>query len=399
MLRGFDHRLGHLRAHDAAGEARRRPLGVDDGTHTQSLIDIDHRPLLLLPGPVEPGVQCSLVMSAHNSAPVDLDRLITHIDTRGWPRPAAARAAKGMLDAEKRGDRRFCPLAVPFRPQGRADQGPARRSGGAGGRGADHPDRRCGRGHRGRDRRLRVPRGRAGHEHGAADRAAGASADRHGGHHGQPLLRLLDAGDPHGGGRDPAGCGRGVRVRGRRIDDPGADRRLQLPAEPSPRGGVSPGLHEHGRDRGERGQPVPDHPGRSGGVRRPEPRQGGRCPGRGQVRRRDRADQAQRRGDRAGRLHSPRHQQGGVGGPEAGVRRARHGDRGHLLAADRWRGRGAGVHRGLRREARPRRARAHQERGGRRLPGRDHGHRARSRRRARRWRAPASRSATSSWSS
>ena len=55
--------------------------------------------------------------------------------------------------------------------------------------------------------------------------------------------------------------------------------------------------------------------------------------------------------DRAGRLHPPRHQQGGAGGPEAGVRRARHGDRRHLLAADRRRGRGAGVHRGLRRRS------------------------------------------------
>ena len=224
-------------------------------------------------------------MIAHNSAPVDLDRLITHIDTRGWPRPAAARAAKGMLDAEKRGDRRFCPLAVPFRPQGRADQGPARRSGGAGGRGADRADRRCGRGHRGRDRRLRVPRGRAGHEHGAADRAArricrspsaGTTVNRFCGSSMQAIHMAagaiqLDAGEVF----VCAGVESMTRVQ---IGG------FNFAAEPAPRGGVSAGLHEHGRDRGERGQAVPDHPGRSGGVRRPRAtRKAAAAPGRGQA--------------------------------------------------------------------------------------------------------------------
>ena len=77
-----------------------------------------------------------------------------------------------------------------------------------------------------------------------------------------------------------------------------------------------------------------------------------------------------------GRLHPPRHQQGGARRAEAGVRRARHGHRRHLLAAHRRRGGGPGVHRGLRREARPRRAGADPERRGRGLRGRDHGHRA-----------------------
>ena len=51
----------------------------------------------------------------------------------------------------------------------------------------------------------------------------------------QPLLRLVDAGDPHGGRRDRDGRRRGLRLRRRRIDDPGADDGLQPDAATRPR--------------------------------------------------------------------------------------------------------------------------------------------------------------------
>ena len=45
VLRCLDHGRGHLRAHDAAGQAGRMALGVDDRAHAQTLVDVGHRPL------------------------------------------------------------------------------------------------------------------------------------------------------------------------------------------------------------------------------------------------------------------------------------------------------------------------------------------------------------------
>ena len=95
----------------------------------------------------------------------------------------------------------------------------------------------------------------------------------------------------------------------------------------------------------------------------------------------------------------PETSQAGLAEPQARVRRERHGDRRHLLAAHRRRRRGAGLHRGLRpastawacwRASGASRSRA--------APPRSWAS-ARSRRPARRSRAPGSRSATSRWSS
>ena len=72
-------------------------------------------------------------------------------------------------------------------------------------------------------------------------------------------------------------------------------------------------------------------------------------------------------------LHPPRHQCRGPGRPGARLRRRRHGHRRHLVAADRRRGRGPGLHRGLRGPQRAHGARPHQGDRGRRLRARDHG--------------------------
>ena len=56
-----------------------------------------------------------------------------------------------------------------------------------------------------------------------------------GGVDGQPLLRLVDAGDPHGRRRDPDGRGRGVHLRRRREHEPRADDGLQPDAQPDAR--------------------------------------------------------------------------------------------------------------------------------------------------------------------
>ena len=145
--------------------------------------------------------------------------------------------------------------------------------------------------------------------------------------------------------------------------------------QPEARGALPPGLHEHGRDRRERRPQVPDHAPGAAGVRGREPSQGGRRTGRGQARRRDRADQGERPHGRGRRLHPRGHQPGGARQPEARLRRERHRDGRHLVAADRRRRGDPGLHRGLCGEARARAARPDQERSRRRLPGGDHGHR------------------------
>ncbi len=70
------------------------------------------------------------------------------------------------------------------------------------------------------------------------------------------------------------------------------------------------------------------------------------------------------------------------GGAEARLRRGRHGDRRHLLAADRRRVGGPGRDRGLRQGPRPAAARADPQHRGRRLRAGDHGHRPGARRRS-----------------
>ena len=91
-------------------------------------------------------------------------------------------------------------------------------------------------------------------------------------------------------------------------------------AEPEARRRVSPGLRQHGRDRRERRQAVPDHARRPAGVRGPEPPQGRGRARTGQARGRDRADPDQRPDGRCRRLHPAGDQPGGAGRPEARVR-------------------------------------------------------------------------------
>ena len=85
------------------------------------------------------------------------------------PRPPSARSprrtsSKKELPHEERRHRRLCPLALPFRDQGRAHPGAARRHAGGRDPGPAAEDGRAGRGYRGSDRRLRHARGRAGAE-------------------------------------------------------------------------------------------------------------------------------------------------------------------------------------------------------------------------------------------
>ena len=132
--------------------------------------------------------------------------------------------------------------------------------------------------------------------------------------HGQPLLRLVDAGDPHGGGRDPARRRRGVHLRRRRSMTPRADDRLQParrnPAsrEDYPQAYISMGetaenvARKYQVTRADQEElAVESH------------QQGGRGAGRRQVQGRDRADQGQGRQRRAGWLHPPRHHGGDAG--------------------------------------------------------------------------------------
>ena len=106
----------------------------------------------------------------------------------------------------------------------------------------DHHRRRgarAGRAHRrrsqrdrGPDPRLRLSGSRAGPQHGASRRAARRPAAVGRRRHRQPLLRLLDARDPHRRRADPARCRRGLHLRRRREHDAHPDGRLQSDAEP-----------------------------------------------------------------------------------------------------------------------------------------------------------------------
>ena len=130
-----------------------------------------------------------------------------------------------------------------------------------------------------------------------------ASADRHGRDHGQPLLRLIDAGDPHGGGDQLdagevfvcAGVESMTRVQiGGFNFLPNARLVAEYPQAYMSMGETAENVakqYQITRDDQEEFA-VQSHAKAA-------------AAGRGQVRRRDRADQAQRRGDRAGRLHSP----------------------------------------------------------------------------------------------
>ena len=162
---------------------------------------------------------------------------------------------------------------------------------------------------------------------------------------------------------------------------------------------ASGGVHLDGRDGRERGDPVPDHAAPAGGLRADvaDPR-GERAESR-EVRRRDHPDRRERRDGPRGRLHPRRYDAGSAGRPEARLRRARHRDRRHVVAAHRRRRGDARVQRGLRQGARAEAARADPEHRRRRLRAGDHGHRARYPPRARRWSAPASPRPTSTSSS
>ena len=129
---------------------------------------------------------------------------------------------------------------------------------------------------RGRDGRLRVPRGGAGHEHGTDHRHARRAAPVGRRRHGQPVLRIVDAGGPHGCRRNRGRYGRGVRRGRSRVDVAGADGRLQLPAPPGTGRELPADLHVDGRDGRERGGAIRRLAEPPGGVRSREPAEGGR---------------------------------------------------------------------------------------------------------------------------
>ena len=123
----------------------------------------------------------------------------------------------------------YVPLALPFRGQGRLRQGQARRSPGPGDPGpagedgvpgADIEDLMVG---------CAMPEGEQGLN---IARLAGLLAglpQSVAGDHGQPLLRLLHAGDPHGGGRHRGSAAGEVFVcAGVESHDPGADGRASI---------------------------------------------------------------------------------------------------------------------------------------------------------------------------
>ena len=271
----------------------------------------------------------------------------------GYVRSPFHFAAKGALTRVR-----------PGRHAGGRDPGPAAE------------DRRAGRGYRGSDRRLRHARGRAGPEHRAADGAAGGAADQRRRDHGQPLLRLVHAGDPHGGGRDPDRRRRGLHLRRHRIHDPRADGRLQPDAQSPARRTISQAYISMGetaenlarkykigaRAAGEarRRQPCP----RRRGARRPASSRTRSCP----------SPPAISGVEKDGCIR-PGTDREDPGRAEARLRRGRHGDRRHLLAADRRRVGDAGRDRGIRQGPWAEAARQAPQHRGRRLRAGDHGHR------------------------
>ncbi len=206
-------------------------------------------------------------------------------------------------------DRGLRPLALPPRQQGRAGPRPARRPGGPGGPRADRAHRRAARGHRGRHRRLRLPRGRAGAERRAADRAAGGPAAVGRRHDGQPLLRHRRCSRVHiAAGRDRDGRGRGVHLRRGREHEPGADDGLQPAAQPGARTRKQPGAYMGMGDTAENvAAPLADRPRRAGGVRRAQPAKAAAAQADGRLAAEIVADpRRQGRRGRAGRLHPRR---------------------------------------------------------------------------------------------
>ena len=186
---------------------------------------------------------------------------------------------------------------------------------------------------------------------------------------------------------------RGLRLRRRRDDEPGADDGLQPDAQP----GAGRALSRRPTSRmGETAENVArkfgDPRERAGGVRASQSQRkaaAARRPTAGSRTRSCRST-ATASVDSDGCIRAG-HQPRGPGRAEAGVRRRRHGHRRHLFAADRRRRGGAGLLRGrtpTRTGCEPL-ARGASDRG-RRLRAGDHGHRPGRGHAARRWSAPAS---------
>ena len=188
---------------------------------------------------------------------------------------------------------------------------------------------------------------------------AGRPAAERGRHHGQPLLRLLDAGDPYGGRRDPARRRRGLHLRG------GVESMTRVPmgaSTPCPIPalvGHPPGLYLHGRDGGEPGAQIQDRraSGRSSSPSTAMPRAAA-AQAAGKLTDEIIADRrpAMQRVDKDGCIR-PGTRSEDPGRAEARLRRGWHGHRRHLLAADRRRRGHADRDRGLRQGARPEAAR------------------------------------------
>ncbi len=278
---------------------------------------------------------------------------------------------------DPRRDRGLCPLALHPREEGGARPGPPGRPRRAGGAQARRRGGASLQGHRGSDRRLRLPGGRAGLQRRPADRDARRPRPHRGRRHGEPLLRLIHAVGPHGRRADRARGGGGLPLRRRGEHEPRADDGLQPPAQPGAPREAPRRLHGDGRYRRERRPPLGDFPGRPGGLRGGEPPQGGAGARRGTARRRDRADRHQGRPRRGRRLHPRRRQRRGPRRPQARLPAGRHGDRRHRLAADRRRLGGAGVQRGLCPPRRPDAAGPDRRRGHLGLRAGGHGHRPR----------------------
>ena len=295
---------------------------------------------------------------------------------RGRPRPPGfPRGAP--RDEPQRRDRRLCPLAAPLRVEGRAGEAAAGRPGRPGGArrwstaaaSTRRTSRTCILG-------CAFPEGEQGFNMARLVVFLAGLPEQRRGDHGQPVLRLLDAGDPHGGRGDPDGRGRGLRVRRGGEHEPGP--MLGFNPAPNPRlAAENAGAYmSNGRDRGEPGAQVPDHPRGPAGLRGPQPTAGPRRRGRPGTSPTRWCRSTTPGGTVDGDRHDPPgHQPGGTVRAEAGLRQGRHGDRRHVEPADRRRLGDAGHLRGLRQGQRPEDPGPDPILGGRRLRPDDHGHR------------------------
>ena len=145
-----------------------------------------------------------------------------------------------------------------------------------------------------RHRRLRFSGRRTGFQCRPPDRPSGRTAAIGGRHDREPLLRLVDAVDPHRRRPDSARRGRRVRRRRRREHDARPHDGLQPDAQ-SAAAGQGGGVHQHGRHGRECRRPVAPEPRGTGGLCRSQSAAGGRGREGRPLQGRNRADRRQGR--------------------------------------------------------------------------------------------------------